>query len=79
MHVNLRYQVRLNIFMLLITIYMIHIYFIYIFKCNLVYIVLLMCKVTHVPDELLLQMFITCLMYMGVTIIKIKRDVEKKV
>ena len=58
---------------------MIHIYFIYIFKCNLVYIVLLMCKVTHVPDELLLQMFITCLMYMGVTIIKIKRDVEKKV
>ena len=79
MHVNLRYQVRLNIFMLLITIYMINIYFIYIFKCNLVYIVLLMCKVTHVPDELLLQMFITCLMYMGVTIIKIKRDVEKKV
>ena len=48
MHVNLRYQVRLNIFMLLITIYMIHIYFIYIFKCNLVYNVFLMCNDTYV-------------------------------
>jgi len=58
---------------------MIHIYFIYIVKCNLVYIVFLMCKVTHVPDKFLLQMFITCLMYMFVTFIKVKRDVEKNV
>ena len=58
---------------------MIHIYFIYIVKCNLDYIVFLMCKVTHVPDKFLLQMFITCLMYMFVTFIKVKRDVEKNV
>jgi len=56
---------------------MIHIYFIYIVKCNLIHIVFLLCKVTHVPDKLLLQMFITCLMYMCVTFIKVKRDVEK--
>jgi len=37
---------------------MIHIYFIYIFKCNLVYIVFLLCKVTCVPDKLLVQMII---------------------
>ena len=35
---------------------MIHIYFIYTFKCNLVYIVFLMCK--DVPHKFLLQMFI---------------------
>jgi len=58
---------------------MIYIYFTYISKCNLVYIVFLMCKVTHVPDKFLLQMFIKCLMYKFVTFIEVKRDVEKKV
>ena len=38
-----------------------------------------MCKVTHVPDKFLLQMFITCLMYKFVTFIEVKRDVEKNV
>jgi len=56
---------------------MIHIYFIYIFKCKLVYIVFLLCKDTYVPHKLLLQMFITYLMYMFGTFIKVKRDVEK--
>ena len=63
--------------MLLITFNMIHIYFIYIFKCNLVYIVLLMCNDTHVPHKFLLQMFITSFMYMFVTFIKVKWDIEK--
>jgi len=58
---------------------MIHIYLIYIFKCNLVYIVFLMCKVTHALDKFFLQMFIKYLMYMFVTFIKVKRDVEKNV
>jgi len=58
---------------------MIHIYLIYIFKCNLVYIVFLMCKVTHALDKFLLQMFIKYLMYMFVTFIKVKRDEEKNV
>jgi len=58
---------------------MIHIYFIYIFKCNLVYIVFLLCKNTYVPDKMLLQTFITYLMYMFVTFIKVKSDVEKNV
>jgi len=56
---------------------MIQIFFIYIFKCNLVYIVFLLCKDTYVPHKLLLQMFITYLMFMSVTFIKVKRDVEK--
>jgi len=37
---------------------MIDIYFIYIFKCNLVYIVFLVCEDTYVPHKLLLLMFI---------------------
>ena len=36
-----------------------------------------MCKDTHVPDKFLLQMFITCLMYMFVIFIEVKKDVEK--
>jgi len=58
---------------------MIHIYFMYIFKCNLVYIVFLMCEDTYVPHQFLLHMFITYLMYMFVTFIKVKWDVEKNV
>jgi len=42
---------------------MINIYFIYISKCNLVYIVFLMCKDTYVPHTFLLQMFITYYIY----------------
>ena len=53
---------------------MIQIFFIYIFKCNLVYIVFVLCKDTYVPHKLLLQMFITYLMYMFGTFIKVKRD-----
>jgi len=71
---KLRYLVKLHYVKLLITFYMIHIYFIYIFKCKLVYIVFLLCKYTYVPHKLLLQMFITYLMYMFGTFIKVKRD-----
>ena len=47
---------------------MIHMYFLYIYKCNLVYIVFLMCEDTYVPNKLLLQMFITYLnIYVGYT------------
>jgi len=56
---------------------MIHKFFIYIFKCNLVYIVFLLCKDTYVPHKLLLQMFITYLLNMFVTFIKVNRDVQK--
>ena len=42
---------------------MIHIYFIYIFKCNLVYIVILMCNDTYVPHTFLLQLLFTYLIY----------------
>ena len=38
-----------------------------------------MCKDTYVPYKLLLQMFITYLMYMFDTFIKVKSDAEKNV
>jgi len=57
---------------------MINIYFIYISKCNLVYIVLLMCKDTYVPHTFLLQMFITYYIYVCYIYKRKKRCREEK-
>ena len=75
---KLSYLVKLHNVTLLITfLYELYIRYRYL-KVNK-FILFLMCKDTYVPHKLLLQMFITYLMYMFDTFIKVKSDAEKNV